>query len=134
MTRLAARSAVPFLCAALALFVLATGPEIVGAATELPVKPRGSVDLWRTTIKAVVAALVLLGLAAAALYAWRHRMRLPGTGSVRAGPGVSLEWARRVSPRTTLLLVRWQRREYLLAESGSATHVIDSRVLEETGV
>lgn len=127
------RRAHPLACAALllAVYAVATVTFAAEAPSPLPLRTGGSVDLWQTAFKAVVVAVLSLSLVAVALYTWRHRIRLRTGQLPITGVAAGVEWARRVSPRTTLLVVRWQGRQYLLAENGASTQVIDSKVIGE---
>lgn len=102
----------------------------VQAADALPFKPVQDVSLWQTTLKSLAAAVVCLGAVAWALWYWRARWQ-PRGGSTTDVSGAHVEWARRASPRTTLLVVRWQGRRYLLAENSGSTTVLDKRDVEE---
>lgn len=105
-------------------------PMLAAQSTRLPLKPEseyGSIGF--AVFKSLILAVLLLAAAAAGLYAWKRR-RLPET-SATGNVAANLEWARRVSPKTTLLVVCWQGRRYLLAESTGSFQLIDSRSLEE---
>jgi hypothetical protein len=97
--------------------------------TPLQLKPQSSADVWQLGFKAMLIAVVCLGLVAACLYGYRiwKRGQLLVSGS---SPGIQLEAARRISQKTMLLTIQWQGRRYLLAENGGNTCVIDSREVE----
>lgn len=96
------------------------------SGTPLKLKPENTADVAHLGFKALLIAVLCLGLVAAALYGWRAWRR--GQGLVPGdAPGIQLESARRISVKTTLLTVQWQGRRYLLAENGGNTSVIDSR-------
>lgn len=99
------------------------------AGTPLHLKPQNTADVWQLGFKALLSAVLLLGIFAAALWGWRRWKRGHGIAA-SAGPAVQLESARRVSQKTTLLTVQWLGRRYLLAENAGATRLIDSRPLD----
>lgn len=117
----------PLLTTAVGLFWLDAG-----AQTALQLKPDASTSIGALAAKALIVALICLGAVAAGLYLWRNRWQ----GRVRSSTAATLvdmpriEWARRISPRSTLVLVQWDGRRYLLAESANAVHVIDQRANE----
>jgi hypothetical protein len=110
------------LCLCLAASTFALGAE----GTPLQLKPASQFDAWQVALKAVLVGAMGVAAVGGGLYAWRTWKRSQGlmTGD---GDAAAVEWARRVSPRTTLLVVRWQGKRYLLAESGTQTQLIDSR-------
>jgi hypothetical protein len=97
--------------------------------TPLRLKPQSTADVWQLGFKALLLAVLLLGVVAACLYGWRVWKR-GQTGPTRNAPDVALESARRISQKTTLLTIQWQGRRYLLAENAGTTRVIDSRAIE----
>jgi hypothetical protein len=97
--------------------------------TPLQLKPQSTADLWQTSFKALLVAVLCLGVLAACLYGWRAWKQRKGA-VLGAPASLQLESARRISQKTTLLTVQWQGRRYLLAESASTTSVIDSRALD----
>lgn len=113
------------------------GPQLICLAfaahadTPLQLKPADTLDVWQVSLQAFLVAIFGLGLAAAALYGWRAWRRAQGI-SVGQSAGAHLEWARRISPRTTLLVVQWQGRRYLLTENSNVTQLLDSRALDGT--
>lgn len=100
------------------------------ASPELPLKTGSSADLWRTGVNAIFIAVICLAVVAAALHTWRNRIRFQ-SGRTVPPDAANVEWARRVSPRTTLLIVNWRGKQYLLAENAGATRVVDSHAVEE---
>lgn len=102
------------------------------AQTALQLKPDAPTSVGALAAKALIVALICLGAVAAGLYLWRNRWQ----GSVRSSAATTpadlprVEWARRISPRSTLVLVQWEGRRYLLAESVNAVQVIDQRASE----
>jgi hypothetical protein len=109
-------------------FIL-TSAAYAQSGTPLRLKPERSADTWQLGLKAILISVLFLGIVAALLYGWRvwrrGQVTVAGTGAT-----VQLESARRVSPRTLLLTVQWQGKQYLLAENAGQTCVIDSRELE----
>lgn len=98
-------------------------------APALPLRHDTSVELWRTGLKALFSTVLALAAVAGVLYAWRRRF-LDKHIAPATSEATTVEWARRVSPKTTLLVVRWQGRRYLLAENAGSTRLIDSRSIE----
>jgi hypothetical protein len=120
-----------FVCALLGLLIAFGVTHSVQAAAPLQLKPDAGPNLVALTAKALLVATICLGAVVAGLYVWRQRLQVrTGLGPVSATP--SVEWARRISPRTTLLLIHWDGRRYLLAESGGATQLIDSRTVDKS--
>jgi hypothetical protein len=114
-----------------ALMVIAVMVGTVAlASTPLKLKPTSSFDMWQVAVKAVLIGAMGVVAVAGGLYVWRSWRRAQG---MMIGPNdaASVEWARRVTPRTTLLVVRWQGKRYLLAENSTHTTVVDTRALDE---
>jgi hypothetical protein len=108
-----------------------SSPGGAQTGTPLQLKPQGSINTWELGFKAILVALLCLGVLAACLYGWRVWKRGQGFTFGNAA-GVQLESAKRVSPKTLLLTVQWQGRRYLLAENGNSTSLIDSQDVEGT--
>jgi hypothetical protein len=103
------------------------------AGTPLQFKPSGSFDAWQIALQAVMVGALGIAAVIGGLYAWKNWKGLPqfarlATPDPRAA---IVESARRISPRSTLFVVRWQGRRYLLSESATQTVVVDSRPAEE---
>lgn len=123
----------PAIATSLAVCVAVSSPHAMAAtqaAAALPLKT-GDQGLWLAGLKSIaIATLALLATAGALFYL---RGRTGGTpwqalrgGERKAQTPVVLE-ARRISPKTSLLVVQWQGRTYLLAESAGSTQLLDSR-------
>jgi hypothetical protein len=114
-----------------ALMVIAVTIGTVALAdTPLKLKPASSFDMWQIAVKAVLIGAMGVVAVAGGLYVWRSWRRAQGM-MIGANDAAAVEWARRVTPRTTLLVVRWQGKRYLLAENSTHTTVVDTRTLDE---
>jgi len=98
--------------------------------TPLQLKPASDFDGWQMALKAVLIGAMGVAAAAGGLYAWRSWQRSKGVTLGDSAPA-AVNWARRVTPRTTLLVVRWRGKEYLLAENANQTALVDTRSVEE---
>lgn len=112
----------------MAMFMV--GVSAFAASPELPLKTDASSDLWRAGLSAIFIAVICLAVVAVALYTWRNRLNFPGRRAALPD-AANVDWARRVSPRTTLLIVRWRGKQYLLAENAGTTQIVDSHAVEE---
>jgi hypothetical protein len=117
------------LCCVLALLAAAQAQ----ADTPLQFKPSGSFDAWQVALKAVMVGALGIAAVIGGLYAWKNWKGLPRlTRFTAPDPRAAVvESARRISPRSTLFVVRWEGRRYLLSESATQTVVVDSRAAEE---
>ena len=117
-------------CALLCAGAVALAVEAQG--TPLQLKPSGSFDAWQLALRAVIVGAMAIGALVGGLYMWKN---WKGGLSLRFTPTekhpATVEWAKRISPRTTLLVVKWEGRRYLLSEGASQTQVVDSRAIEE---
>jgi hypothetical protein len=115
--------------AGLVAAMLLSTAACAGGGTPLQLKPASQFDATQIAVKAILIGAMGVVVVGGALFAWRTWRRSQG---MLLGPNdaAAVEWARRVSPRTTLLVVRWQGTRYLLAESTGHTTLIDRRALE----
>jgi len=114
---------------------LALGSVCAMAAQDSPLqlKPASDFDGWQVALKAVLIGAMGVAAAAGGLYAWRSWQRSKGVTLGDSAPA-AVDWARRVTPRTTLLIVRWGSKQYLLAENAGQTALVDTRSVEEPAV
>lgn len=103
------------------------------ASTPLQFKPSGSFDAWQVALKAVMVGALGIAAVIGGLYAWKNWKGLPQLSRLTTPDprAAVVESARRISPRSTLFVVRWEGRRYLLSESTTQTVVVDSRAAEE---
>ena len=126
-----ARSAAKLLCAAwlaasIGAAVAQSGADALPASREpLKLKPSGNLDAFQLALKAVLIGVVGVAAAGGGLYAWRNFKGAPRLALTKNSPA-TVEWARRVTPRTTLMVVQWNGKRYLLAEGVSQTQLVDS--------
>jgi len=116
---------------AIVLLALACAAATAASSTPLQLKPSSKFDGWQIAVKAVLIGAIGVAALGGGLFAWREWQRTKGV-TVGTNDPASVEWARRVSPRTTLYVVRWHGKRYLLAEGVSQTSVIDSHAIEES--
>ena len=125
MRALGVSSVVALACADIAQTALAAD-----AASPLPLRSASSFDGWTMALKAIAVAVVCLAIAAVVLHRMKNRGWVPLGGA--AMPAVAnVQWAKRISPRTTLMVVKWQGKHYLLAENGATTALLDTRAADE---
>lgn len=121
------------LCA-LALLAAAPALAVVPAAQPAQglVLKSGDQGLWMAGLKSIAIAVIALGAAAASLYWLRGRIAPRRLAALRGAdhlPAPLLQGSRRIGQHTVLLVVQWDDRVYLLAESAGGTHLLDSRAL-----
>lgn len=116
---------------AIACLCVAGMAQAAEVTSSLPLRSGGSFDWWSTAVKAIFTALICLAIVAVLLYRLKNRGWMP-LGAPSTPAGATVEWARRVSPRTTLIVVTWQGKRYLLAENTATTQVIDTQPAQET--
>lgn len=116
-----------------ACLALASACAFGAQDTMLQLKPASDFDGWQVALKAVLIGAMGVAAAAGGLYAWRSWQRSKGVAFGDSAPA-AVDWARRVTPRTTLLIVRWQGKQYLLAENAGQTALVDTRSVEEPAV
>ena len=113
-----------------ASLALTSAYALAAQDTPLQLKPASNFDGWQVALKAVLIGAMGIAAAAGGLYAWRSWQRSKGVTLGDSAPA-AVDWARRVTPRTTLLVVRWQGKQYLLAENAGQTALLDTRSVEE---
>ena len=101
------------------------------AQTGLGLKPADDGQLLFGGLKAVAFGLLCLLVVGIALRTWRRRM-MPALVAPAGDAVPLLQSSRRITQKTVLLVVRWQGRVYLLAESNGGICEIDSAAVEET--
>lgn len=116
----AARRTSPAAAAVFALF--ACNP----AAAQLVLKSAATTTPWLSAFNAMVVATLALALAYAVLRHLRRRIDAPAAPGGARPP--QLVHSRRLTQKTVLLVVRWQDRTYLLAETGQTLQVLDDVV------
>jgi hypothetical protein len=88
----------------------------------------GEQGLWIAGLKSLAVAALALSATAASLYWLRNRYR-PLRGAERSVHAPTVLTSRRASQKTMLLVVQWENRVYLLAESAGTTQLLDQREL-----
>lgn len=117
---------------AIACLCVAGIAKAAEATSSLPLRSDGSLDWWSTAVKAIFIALICLAFVAVLLYRFKNRGWMPLGAPSKLPAAAQVEWARRVSPRTTLIVVNWQGKRYLLAENTATTELIDTQTIQET--
>jgi|GEM_PF-3240285 len=112
----------------LGFYFLGTGgaawAQSAGAA--LPLKTDTDAGLWRAGLQSMAIGIVLLSAAALLLWWLRNRQQPPIVADKRKLAPLLL-LSRRLTRNTVLLVVQWEDKTYLLAESGHRVQLIDSR-------
>lgn len=116
---------------AIACLCFAGIAQAAEATSSLPLRSDASFDWWGTAVKAIFIALICLALVAVLLYRFKNRGWM-SLGAPSTPAAAQVEWARRVSPRTTLIVLNWQGKRYLLAENSATTQLIDTQTTQET--
>jgi hypothetical protein len=115
---------------AMSILALASAGAVASQNTPLQLKPSSKFDGWQVALKAVLIGAMGLVVAGGGLFAYRTWQRSKGITVGEVAPA-SVEWARRVSPRTTLVIVHWNGKRYLLAEGAAHITLIDTQVPTE---
>ncbi len=104
--------------------------ETVSAQTDIPFK-QDSVAVGSMLLKAVAVLAVTAALLYAALkQLQRYIPRLNSSYATR-DRGFGLVQSKRISPKQTLMLIKWDNKEYLVLAAGDHTSVIDQRDIGE---
>jgi hypothetical protein len=88
----------------------------------------GGQELWVAGLKSLAIAVLALAATTASLFWLRNRFR-PVRSAEHPLHAPTVLTSRRASQKTLLLVVQWEGRAYLLAESAGATQLIDRRDL-----
>jgi len=94
------------------------------SAVPLILKPDTEGLLWSTGLKSLLFAVVLLAAVYWILKRSKGRLNLPAQKNINLPTVLG---SKRISTRSTLLVIGWQGRSYLLVEQNGSTQVIDSR-------